>query len=131
MSHLGRYGAGLCVATGMLRGLQERAEQTRTASGPARLSAGHQRPGGSTARARLRSASPGPARYFADHPLPYGLSLAGSGGTALYALAVAARSGQRRRLMWLALCALCAAQFAGIVVATELTRRRAWAGRRS
>jgi hypothetical protein len=60
--------------------------------------------------------------------VPYGLSLAGSGGTTLYALAVAARSGPRRRVMWLALGAQCAAQFAGIVVATELTRRRAHAG---
>lgn len=69
----------------------------------------------------------GPARYFTLHPLVYGLSLAGSGGTALYALAVAARPGRRRRVMWLALGAQCAAQFAGIVVATELTRYRAHA----
>jgi hypothetical protein len=74
------------------------------------------------------SAVTGPARYFAGHPLAYGLSLAGSGGTALYALAVAARSGQRHPVRWLALGALCAAQFAGIVMATELTRRRVHGG---
>jgi len=74
------------------------------------------------------SSAYGPARYFADHPLADGLSLAGSGGTALYALAVAARPGQRHRVMWLALGAHCAAQFAGMVAATELTRRRVRAG---
>jgi hypothetical protein len=73
-------------------------------------------------------AGDGPARYFADHPLAYGLSLAGSAGTALYALAVATRPGHRRRVMWLALGAHCLAQFAGIVAATELVRRQVHAG---
>ena len=70
----------------------------------------------------------GPDRYLAGHPLAYCLSLAGSGGTALYALAVAARPGRRHRVLWLALGAQCAAQFAGIVTATELARHRAAAG---
>jgi len=65
-----------------------------------------------------------PARYFAEHPLAYGLALAGSGGAAVYAFGVAARPGRPRRVLWLALGAQCAAQFAGIVVATEVMRRR-------
>jgi hypothetical protein len=32
----------------------------------------------------------GPVRFFAGHPMVYGLALAGAGGTALYALTVAA-----------------------------------------
>lgn len=95
----------------------------------------------------------GPARYLAEHPLAYLLSVAGSGGVAAYALTVAARAGrrrpdggespqdagqpqpgdgerrpdasQRRRVLWLALGAQCAAQLAGIVISTERARRRA------
>jgi hypothetical protein len=66
----------------------------------------------------------GPAVYFAAHPCAYGLSAVGAGGTALYALAAAARPGRRHRVMWLALGAQCAAQLVGIVAATELARRR-------
>ncbi|HXP21802.1 MAG TPA: hypothetical protein VN840_19335 [Streptosporangiaceae bacterium] len=69
-----------------------------------------------------------PARYLADHPLAYGLALAGSAGTALYALAFAARPGRRHRVIWLALGTHCAAQSAGILLATEIARRRAPAG---
>jgi len=83
--------------------------------------------------------SAGPARYLAEHPLAYVLSVAGSGGLATYALAAAARAGRRhretgqagreagdrRRVLWLALGAQCAAQLAGIVISTERARRKA------
>lgn len=69
-----------------------------------------------------------PARYLAEHPAAYALSVAASGGVALYALAAGARRGHRRRVLWLALGAHCAAQLAGIVAATELARRRVAAG---
>jgi len=69
-----------------------------------------------------------PARHFADHPLACGLSLAGSGGTALYARVVAVRPGQRHWVMWLALGVHCAAQFARMVAATKLTRRQVRVG---
>jgi hypothetical protein len=65
----------------------------------------------------------GPGRFFAGHPVAYGLALAGAGGTALYALTVAMRAGERRRrLLFAALGAQCAAQFLGIVLATERSR---------
>jgi hypothetical protein len=122
--------ADYVMATGMLRGLKRRAEQSHSASVRAQPATGRPRPAGSTARAGPGRVRPGkgPARYFAGHPLAYGLSLAGSGGTALYTLAAAGRPGQRQRVRWLALGALCAAQFAGIAAATELTRRRAHPG---
>jgi hypothetical protein len=69
------------------------------------------------------------ASYLADRPLAYALSLAASGGVALYALAVGARSGHRHRVLWLAIGAHCAAQLTGIVAATEVTRRKAAAVR--
>jgi hypothetical protein len=57
--------------------------------------------------------------------MAYGLALAGAGGTAIYALTVAMRpGGRRRRLLSAALGVQCAAQFLGIVLATERSRRR-------
>jgi hypothetical protein len=119
------------MATGMVGGPEQRAGQAPTASVAAQSAAGRQRAAMFPAAARPRGAGAGngPARYLADHPLAYALSLAGSGGTALYALAVAARPGHRHRVMWLVLGAHCAAQFAGIMAATELARRWARAGR--
>lgn len=77
------------------------------------------------ARAALKAASPSadPAAFLAAHPLAYGLSLAGSGAAAIYGLTVA-RQDPRHRVLWLALGAHCTAQFAGIVIATEVARRR-------
>jgi len=72
----------------------------------------------------------GPARFFAGHPMAYGLALASAGGTAIYALMVAMRPGERRRrLLFAALGVQCAGQVLGIVLATERSRRRSrWAG---
>jgi hypothetical protein len=64
-----------------------------------------------------------PASFLAAHPFAYGLSLAGSAAAAVYGL-MAARRETRHRVLWLALGAHCAAQFAGIVIATEVARRR-------
>jgi hypothetical protein len=75
-------------------------------------------------RAHERTPSAGPAAFLAAHPLAYGLSLAGSGGAAVYGLTIA-RQDARHRVLWLALGAHCAAQFAGILIATEVARRRA------
>jgi hypothetical protein len=72
----------------------------------------------------MTRAGASPAAYLAAHPLAYGLSLAGSGAAAIYGLTVA-RQDARHRVLWLALGANCAAQFAGIVIATEIARRRA------
>ena len=66
----------------------------------------------------------GPAAFLAAHAWAYGLSLAGSGTAAVYGI-IRARRGTRHRVLWLALGANCAAQFAGIVIATEAARRRA------
>jgi hypothetical protein len=67
----------------------------------------------------------GPARFFASHPIAYGLALAGAGGTAAYALTAALRPGERRRrLLFATLGVQCAAQFLGIVLATERSRYR-------
>ena len=78
------------------------------------------------ARALVRAASAGtgPAAFLAAHPCAYVLSLAGSGAAAVYGL-TAARQGARHRVLRLALGAHCAAQSAGIVIATELARRHA------
>ncbi|HUA40113.1 MAG TPA: hypothetical protein VMA32_00990 [Streptosporangiaceae bacterium] len=70
-----------------------------------------------------------PARYLADRPVAYALSLAATGGVALYALAAGARPAHRHRVLWLALGAHCAAQLVGIVATTEMARRRAAAVR--
>ena len=77
------------------------------------------------ARATPEAAFPGtgPAVFLAAHPLAYGLSLAGSGGAALYGFTVARRDS-RYRVLWLALGSHCTAQFVGIVIATEAARRR-------
>lgn len=100
------------MSTTLPRGLNRLAGKARADSVSARPEAG---------------AGHSAARYLTDHPLAYGLSLAGSVFTALYALAAAARPDRRHRAVWLALGAHCAAQSAGIVAATELTRRRAHA----
>lgn len=65
----------------------------------------------------------GPAGFFLDHPLLYALSLAGAGGAATYALyraSVADRPSQR--LAMAALGTQCAAEFIGILIATEVAR---------
>jgi hypothetical protein len=67
----------------------------------------------------------GPARFFASHPIAYSLALVGAGGTAIYALTAALHPGdRRRRLLFAALGIQCAAQFLGIVLATERSRLR-------
>jgi len=66
----------------------------------------------------------GPAAFLAAHPWAYVLSLAGSGAAAVYGL-TAARQGTRHRVLRLAVGAHCAAQSAGIVIATEIARRHA------
>jgi hypothetical protein len=82
-------------------------------------------PTGSHAPDEARQRGDALASYLADHPLAYAASLAASGGTALYALAVGARRGHGHQVLWLALGAHCAAQVAGIVATTELKRRKA------
>ncbi len=87
---------------------------------------------GRPAEPAAKAQSPGGnalASYLADRPPAYALSLAASGGVALYALAAGARPGHRHRVLWLALGAHCAAQLAGIVAATEVARRRASAAK--
>jgi hypothetical protein len=78
------------------------------------------------AAATPKAASPGtgPAAFLAAHPLAYGLSLVGSGAAAVCGLTIA-RHKARYRVLWLAIGAHCAAQFAGIAIATEVARRRA------
>ena len=77
------------------------------------------------ARALVRAASAGasPAAFLAAHPCAYVLSLVGSGAAAVYGL-TAARQDARHRVLRLAVGAHCTAQFAGIVIATEVARRR-------
>jgi len=48
----------------------------------------------------------GPGIYFASHPVTYRLSLAGSGGAAVYALVRAVRPEGSRRSLWVALALL-------------------------
>lgn len=61
----------------------------------------------------------GPARYFAEHPVAYALSLAGaSAAVSIFATRAACSRGSRR-LGWIALFALEAAIFIGIVVVRE------------
>jgi len=67
--------------------------------------------------ARPRSAGTttgGPGRYFVEHPALYRASLAGSGGTALYAAWRAGRAVGARRVPWAALAVLEGAIAAGI-----------------
>jgi hypothetical protein len=65
----------------------------------------------------------GPARYFAEHPLAYALSLAGaSAAVSIFATRAAYARGPRR-LGWIALFALEAAIFIGIVVVREEAHR--------
>ncbi len=59
----------------------------------------------------------GPGQYFAAHPAAYRLSLAGAGGTALYAAMRTLRTPGPRRVPWLALAVLEAAITCGIVCA--------------
>lgn len=59
----------------------------------------------------------GPGRFFADHPVVYGLSLAGSTGTAAYAAVRALGATDARRVSWAALALLEAAITAGIMKA--------------
>jgi hypothetical protein len=61
----------------------------------------------------------GPARYFAEHPLAYALSLAGASAAVSIFATRAAYSRGPRRLGWIALFALEAAIFIGIVVVRE------------
>lgn len=64
----------------------------------------------------------GPARYFAEHPVAYALSLAGaSAAVSLFATRAACTRGSRR-IGWIALFALEAAIFIGIVVVREEAR---------
>jgi hypothetical protein len=65
-----------------------------------------------------------PGRYFADHRTRYLVSLAGSGGTALYATWRAYRCAGIRRVPWLALAVLEAAIAVGIVHTTAKARGR-------
>lgn len=117
------------MATRLLSGADTHADKNHAGGGASRPEADNRPLATSWPAARLRGASvDGPARYFADHPLAYGLALAGSAGTALYALAIAARPGRPHRVMWLALGANCAAQAVGIIAATELSRRRPRSG---
>jgi len=65
----------------------------------------------------------GPARYFAEHPVAYALSLAGaSAAVSLFATRAACTRGSRR-IGWIALFALEAAIFIGIVVVREEAHR--------
>jgi hypothetical protein len=57
----------------------------------------------------------GPGVYFASHPVAYHLSLAGSGGAAVYALVRAVRPEGGRRWLWVALALLESGVTAGIV----------------
>ncbi|MFU8891711.1 MAG: hypothetical protein ACNA76_08730 [Anaerosomatales bacterium] len=65
----------------------------------------------------------GPAGYFAEHPLAYVLSLAASGAAVSIFATRAACSRGPRRLGWIALFALEAAIFIGIVVVREEAHR--------
>jgi hypothetical protein len=57
----------------------------------------------------------GPGIYFASHPVAYRLSLAGSGGAAVYALVRAVRHEGSRRSLWVALALLESGVTVGIV----------------
>jgi hypothetical protein len=59
----------------------------------------------------------GPGVYFASHQVAYRLSLAGSGGAAVYALVRAARARGSLRSLWVALVLLESGVTAGIVYA--------------
>ena len=61
----------------------------------------------------------GPGIYFASHPVAYRLSLAGSGGAAVYALVRAVRPEGSRRWLWVALVLLESGVTAGIVHARK------------
>lgn len=65
----------------------------------------------------------GPARYFAEHPVAWALSLAGSSAAVSIFATRAATARGARRLGWIALFALEAAIFIGIVVIREDARR--------
>jgi hypothetical protein len=57
----------------------------------------------------------GPGIYFASHAVAYRLSLAGSGGAAVYALVRAVRPEGSRRSLWVALALLESGVTVGIV----------------
>jgi hypothetical protein len=65
----------------------------------------------------------GPGAYFAEYPLAYALSLAGAGTAVSIFATRAACSRGPRRLGWIALFALEAAIFIGIVVVREEAHR--------
>lgn len=64
-----------------------------------------------------------PYRYFVDHPVSYAVSIAGSGGVAMYA-AVRARNPRSSRVGLLVLAVMCALQCGSIIAGTERARRR-------
>ena len=66
-----------------------------------------------------RSPTAGPGVYFVSHPVAYRLSLAGSGGAAVYALVRAARAHGSRRWLWVALVLLESGITIGIVCASR------------
>lgn len=71
----------------------------------------------------MKHAVEGPARFFAEHPALYALSLAGAGSAVALFATRAAGSRGARRLGWIALFALEAAIFIGMVVVREDARR--------
>lgn len=71
----------------------------------------------------------GPARFLAERPAAYALSLAGASVAVSIFATRAATSRGARRLGWIALFALEAAIFIGIVVVREDARRSLEAGR--
>ena len=72
---------------------------------------------------QLKRSLGGPAEYFDKHPAVYVLSLAGAGAAVAAFATRAAGANGIRRLGWIALFALEAMIFIGMVVTREESRR--------